>query len=113
MNIIEKDILLHLKNTSFINQRILSERTNYSLGKVNQSLRNLQEQGYLSTEMSLTVKALELLESHWPQRAIILAAGYGMRMIPINTETPKGLLQVNGEPLIERIIKQIHKFQSI
>ncbi|NBK91509.1 winged helix-turn-helix transcriptional regulator [bacterium 1XD21-13] len=109
MNIIEKDILLHLKNTSFINQRILSERTNYSLGKVNQSLRNLQEQGYLSTEMSLTVKALELLESHWPQRAIILAAGYGMRMIPINTETPKGLLQVNGEPLIERIIKQLHK----
>lgn len=32
-----------------------------------------------------------------------------MRMIPINTETPKGLLQVNGEPLIERIIRQLQE----
>lgn len=109
MNIIEKDILLYFTQNSFTTQRILSEKVNYSLGKVNQSLRNLQEQGYLSAEMSLTAKALKLLESHRPQRAVILAAGYGMRMIPINTETPKGLLQVNGEPLIERIIKQLRE----
>ena len=32
-----------------------------------------------------------------------------MRMVPINTEIPKGLLEVNGEPLIERIIKQLHE----
>lgn len=32
-----------------------------------------------------------------------------MRMVPINTEIPKGLLEVNGEPLIERIIRQLHK----
>ncbi len=80
MNIIEKDIILHLTKASFTNQRILSEKTGYSLGKVNQSLRSLQEQGYLSAEMSLTAKAFELLESHRPQRAIILAAGYGMRI---------------------------------
>lgn len=109
MNIIEKDILLHLIQMPFINQRILSEKTSYSLGKVNQSLHNLQDQGYLSAEMSLTAKALQLLETHRPQRAIILAAGYGMRMIPINTETPKGLVQVNGEPLIERIIRQLQE----
>lgn len=30
-------------------------------------------------------------------------------MVPINTEMPKCLLEVNGEPLIERIIKQLHK----
>lgn len=28
---------------------------------------------------------------------------------PINTEMPKGLLEVNGEALIERIIKQLHE----
>ena len=74
MNIIEKDILLHLTKTPFTNQRILSEQTSYSLGKVNQSLRSLQEQGYLNAEMSLTAKSIELLESHalkersfWPQ----------------------------------------------
>lgn len=44
-----------------------------------------------------------------PQQAVILAAGFGMRMVPINTEVPKGLLEVHGESLIERIIKQLHE----
>lgn len=109
MNTVEKDILLHLKNNTFINQRLLSKKTIYSLGKINQSLHSLQQQGYLTPEMTLTSKALRLFEVHRPKSAVILAAGYGMRMIPINTETPKGLLQVNGESLIERIIKQLHE----
>ena len=32
-----------------------------------------------------------------------------MRMVPINTESPKGLLEIHGEPLIERLIKQLHE----
>lgn len=44
-----------------------------------------------------------------PERAIILAAGFGMRMVPINMEIPKGLLKVKGELLIERIIRQLHE----
>ena len=42
------------------------------------------------------------------RNAIILAAGFGMRMVPINLSTPKGLLEVNGETLIERLIKQLN-----
>ena len=42
-------------------------------------------------------------------KCMILAAGYGMRMVPINMEVPKGLLEVDGEPLIERLIKQLHE----
>nr|BAM94797.1 cholinephosphate cytidylyltransferase/choline kinase [Streptococcus suis] len=42
------------------------------------------------------------------KNAIILAAGFGMRMIPINIETPKGLVEVSGVPLIERLICQLH-----
>ena len=34
-----------------------------------------------------------------PQQAVILAAGFGMRMVPINTEVPKGLLEVHGNRL--------------
>ena len=30
-------------------------------------------------------------------------------MVPINTEVPKGLLEVNKEPLIERQIRQLHE----
>ena len=49
------------------------------------------------------------LKSIHPRKATILAAGYGLRMVPINTEEPKGLLEVKNEPLIERIIKQLHE----
>lgn len=44
-----------------------------------------------------------------PQQAVILAAGVGLRMAPINMTIPKGLLEVNGQPLIERLIVQLHE----
>ena len=41
--------------------------------------------------------------------AIILAAGYGSRFVPLTFETPKGLLLVHGQPMIERQIEQLQK----
>ncbi|WP_370586922.1 NTP transferase domain-containing protein [Treponema sp. Marseille-Q3903] len=35
--------------------------------------------------------------------------GYGLRMIPVNMENPKALLTVDGVPLIERQISQLHE----
>ena len=64
---------------------------------------------YLDDDIRPTGKALREFKEKTPKRAIILAAGFGMRMVPINTEMPKGLLEVNVEPLIERIIKQLHE----
>lgn len=109
MNKQESDILYTLYLEPYINQRILSESCGYSLGVVNRSIKNMIEQGYLDTEVKLTEKAKEELQRKKPHNAIILAAGYGMRMVPINTETPKGLLEINGEPLIERTINQLHE----
>ena len=43
-----------------------------------------------------------------PKNAIILAAGFGMRMVPINLNVSKALLEVKGEKLIERLIRQLH-----
>ena len=65
--------------------------------------------GFVDERYNLTEKAEELFQKNKPQRAVILAAGIGMRMIPINTIVPKGLLEINGEPLIERLIKQLHE----
>lgn len=39
--------------------------------------------------------------------AIIMAAGTSSRFVPLSLETPKGLLEVKGEVLIERQIRQI------
>lgn len=109
MNIIESDILKSLMNYPFVNQRVLSDATGYSLGKVNKTLKDLDSEGYLNNLNQLTGKAETLIAKNSPKNAIILAAGSGMRMVPVNTSFPKALLEVNGERLIERLIKQLHE----
>ena len=109
VNIQERDIMKILLETPITNQRTLAEQSGHSLGVVNRSLKALAGEGYLDDAMRLTPKAEELRESTRPRRAIILAAGFGMRMVPINLETPKALLEVRGEPLIERQIRQLHE----
>ena len=105
LNIDEFNILKFLFKTGESSQRKISLMSNYSLGKVNQ----LKTKEYISSEGVLTPKGRDYINSHHPKQATILAAGYGLRMVPINTEEPKGLLEVHGEPLIERIIKQLHE----
>ena len=90
-------------------QRELSLKTSFSLGKVNRIISNLQKIKYISSNNYISSDGNKYIKSHQPQRATILAAGYGLRMVPINTEEPKGLLEVKNEPLIERIIKQLHE----
>ena len=108
MNNQKWDILNTLLSEPFINQRILSEACGHSLGVVNRSIKELIEQGYIDEDIRPTAKAASEFRLKAPRNAIILAAGFGMRMVPINMETPKALLEVNGERLIERQIKQLH-----
>lgn len=109
MNKQEKDILKILLLKGYSNQRILAEWSGYSLGVVNRSIKNLNKLGYLDEKNALTEKAHLEFKEKAPKNAIILAAGFGMRMVPINTEVAKGLLEVNGEKLIERVILQLHE----
>lgn len=111
MNIQDYDILSCILNRPFVNQRLLSETSGYSLGKVNQSLKLLVQSGYLDDSFCPTDKCNAEASEKKPDNAIILAAGYGLRMAPIGNEIPKGLLTVNDEPLIERLICQLHEAQ--
>lgn len=43
------------------------------------------------------------------RNAIIMAAGTSSRFVPLSHETPKGLLEVKGEVLIERQIRQLQE----
>ena len=105
----ESEILNRLYFEPFVNQRILAESTGCSVGAVNKALRQLTEAGYLDGQSRLTEKGRQEVRGKMPRSAIILAAGFGMRMVPINLSTPKALIEVNGEPLIERTIRQLHE----
>lgn len=109
MNIVDKRVLKKIKQYGKISQRQLSEVCGFSLGKVNQSIQFLQKEEYMDEEWNLTEKSTKLIDLYKPKKAIILAAGLGMRMVPINTEVPKALLTVKGETLIERLIHQLHE----
>lgn len=109
MNIVEAGILKTIYTDNYINQRDLSLRTGHSLGSVNQALKYLSEEQYLTSDFKLTARGRKYISDHSPKRAVILAAGYGMRSVPINVETPKGLIEIHDEPLIERIIRQLHE----
>lgn len=107
MNKQELDIMLALSEENYISQRFLSEQTGYSLGLVNRCIKKLTDKGYLDEEKHFTETAKNVFINHSPRNAIILAAGFGMRMVPINMDIPKALLEVRGEILIERLIRQL------
>lgn len=109
MNAPECDVLNTLLNNPYVNQRTLAENCGHALGAVNKALKTLAQNELLDASYTPTDKARALAARCAPRRAIILAAGFGMRMVPINTETPKGLLEVRGEPLIERQIRHLHE----
>lgn len=109
MNKQDYDILYALQKHPFTNQRTLAEFSGYSLGAVNKALKKLSNKNYIDSEYQLTKFAKAELIQNAPKNAIILAAGFGMRMVPINTEKPKALLEVNGEILIERTIRHLHE----
>lgn len=107
MNVQNLDILKAIKENKFTSQRELSEITGYSLGTINSGLKSLKQENFLDSSNQLTSLAKALFQSSKPKNAIILAAGLGMRMTPMNFEIAKGLVEIRGETLIERLIKQL------
>ena len=109
MNKHESDVLKLLLKDSKLTQRQISEKLHLSLGLVNKIIKTLKQKEYLSNSNCVTSRLISLAEKTSPKSAVILAAGSGMRMVPINVETSKGILRIKGEVLIERLIKQLQE----
>lgn len=99
-----------------ITQREIADQLDISLAYVNKILVSMEYGGFLRTEgiptlgkRQLTAKARKKYESCEVDNAIIMAAGFGSRFVPLTYATPKGLLEVFGERMIERQIRQLQE----
>lgn len=109
MNTIDFEILRTLCEKEITNQRAIAKLTGFSLGKVNKSINTMKENDFLDAELKPGKKAIDLMNSYKPDSAIILAAGFGLRLVPLCRDIPKGILDVKGEVLIERLISQLNQ----
>ena len=86
-----------------LTQREIEEKTGYSLGTINKTVKELSELG-LSDGGSINEKGLLSLEPYRVKRAVFIAAGFGSRMVPITLNTPKPLVRVNGKRIIDTLL---------
>lgn len=84
-------------------QRVLAQKLGMSLGTVNKTMAELDEDGFLKNGY-ITDKGMEALEPYRVQRAVILAAGFGSRLVPITLNTPKPLVRVKGKRIIDGLL---------
>lgn len=87
-------------------QRALSSRTGYSLGSVNQLVRNLTARG-LMQDSRITQEGIQALQPYRAKRAVFIAAGFGSRLVPVTLDMPKPLVPVHGKRLIDGLIDAV------
>ena len=104
-------LLRELKENPSITQRELAEKMYISLGGVNALIADAAKQGLIksSANRRLTEAGLSWLAPFKMDGAVIMAAGFGSRFRPLTFDTPKGLLKVLGERMLERQIRQLHE----
>jgi len=97
------------KKRKKLSQRELSKETKLSLGTINKIISELLENGLIDKNSLITKKGLQILEPYRVKRAIFLAAGFGSRLVPITLNTPKPLVLVNGQKIIETLLDAVVK----
>ena len=86
-----------------LTQRRLEDTTHLSLGTINKTVKELNEQG-LCAGGAITQTGLDALEPYRAKRAIFIAAGFGTRLVPVTLNTPKPLVRVCGTRIIDTLI---------
>ena len=91
-------------------QRAVASLSGLSLGTVNQHLMAAVQKGWVASTSggyTVTEEGMKALEPYKVKRAVILAAGFGSRLMPITLNTPKALIRIHGRPMIETTLDAI------
>lgn len=87
--------------------RILSDTLKISASAIGSSLETMVAEGLVKqsgTHLGITQTGLAALEPYRVKRAVILAAGFGSRMMPATADRPKPMVTVNGVRIIETLL---------
>lgn len=103
---IQFDIIRIYKEEGQVDSKTLASVLFHDEDTIKKCIRELEDNNYI-VDNCLTEKAESFLATHVIDNAVILAAGMSTRFVPFNFESPKGLLEVKGEVLIERQICQL------
>lgn len=97
---------LYATNSTKLTQRDIESALGYSLGTINKIVKLFSDNGCIENG-TITEIGLMRLEPYRAKKAIFLAAGFGSRLVPITLNTPKPLVRVHGERIIDGLIDAV------
>ncbi len=87
-------------------QRTIAQELGLSVGTVNKLLAELTELCFVENG-TITHAGLQALEPYRVKRAVFIAAGFGARLVPITLNTPKPLVRVKGQRIIDSLLDAV------
>lgn len=84
--------------------RQLSDELLISNTEIMKEMEDFKEQGLITSSGGLTDAGLSALAPYKVHRALILAAGFGSRMMPATEDKPKPMVSVNGVRIISTLL---------
>ena len=95
-----------------LTQRQIADGITLSLGTTNKILNQFVDEDAIiihsDKTIELTEKGLKLLEPYKVRKAVIIAAGFGSRLVPVTLDTPKPLVKVNGKRIIDTLLDALY-----
>lgn len=87
--------------------RTLSDTLKISGSQIEKCLEIMSDNGLIrqnDSKLEITKNGLENLEPYRVKSAVIMAAGFGARMVPVTLERPKPMVKVNGVRIIDTLL---------
>ncbi len=109
LNRYQFEILSYIEEKKSVlnDRRALSDTLCISGNTVMDEIENLKKDGIILENdnlLSLSEKGISALEPYRVKNAVILAAGFGNRMMPATKDRPKPMVKVNGERIIDTLL---------
>ena len=109
MNRYEFELLTYIEKNGEVTHemRTLSDTLKISGNTIKNCLETLTTEGLISEAdkiLKITDKGLEALEPYRVTKAVVMAAGFGSRMMPATSDRPKPLVTVNGVRILDTLL---------